>query len=287
MEQILVFSLLISALYALVAAGFTLIFGVARVFNLAHGAFLMVGAYAAYTASDLWGWDIYLATSFSLMFTAAFAGATYIVLIRPLLAQPAVVLMATLALSLLLELSIAVIPEFGTHSRSLEPFIDGTLTILGVNFPPDRLLGFGASWLCLLGLGLLFRCTRVGKAILATSQERQGALLMGIDVGRIYLVTFMLSGALAALAGIFFVGWGSLVPWLWREPLIISFSIVILGGLGSVLGSLVAAYLIGFLETLTTYTPALGPSWVGMPSLILLLAVLMLRPRGLFGRRVE
>jgi len=287
MEQILVFSLLISALYALVAAGFTLIFGVARIFNLAHGAFLMVGAYAAYAASELWGWDIYLATIFALSFTAFFAGATYVVLIRPLLAHPAVVLMATLALSLLLEILIAVIPAFGTHSRSLAPFIDGTITILGVNFPPDRLLGFGASWLCLSALGLMFRGTKVGKAILATSQERRGALLMGIDVERIYLLTFMLSGALAALAGIFFVGWGSLVPWLWREPLIISFAIVILGGLGSIAGSLVAAYLIGFLETLITYTPALGPSWVGMPSLILLLAVLMLRPQGLLGRRRE
>lgn len=283
MAQILIFSLLISALYALVAVGFTLIFGVARVFNLAHGAFLMVGAYAAYLANGIFGWNIYLATAFAVLFTAAFAILVYKVLVRYIIAHPVVTLMATLAFSLLLEQLILVLPFFGSSPKSLAPFIPGAMALFGTQVPSDRLVGFAISWVCFLAFWLFMQRAKLGKAILATSQDRIAAALVGIDAERIYTIVFMISGALAALAGIFFVSWTSLVPILWREPMIISFAIVIFGGLGSISGSLIAAYLIGFLETLTTYTPMLGPSWVGMPSLALLLIILMLRPQGLFG----
>jgi len=287
MAQILIFSLLISALYALVAAGFTLIFGVARVFNLAHGAFLMVGAYAAYLANGIFGWNIYLATAFAVLFTAAFAVAIYKGLVRYIISYPVVTLMATLAFSLLLEQLILVIPFFGPNPRPLDSFIPGAIALSGTQVPSDRLVGFAVSWVCFLAFGLFMQWTKLGKAVEATSQDRLAAALVGIDAERIYTIVFMISGALAALAGIFFVSWGSLTPSLWREPMIISFAIVIFGGLGSITGSLISAYLIGFLETFTTYTPMLGPSWVGMPSLALLLIILMLRPQGLLGRGAE
>lgn len=287
MGQILVSSLLISALYALISIGFTLVFGVARVFNLAHGAFLIVGAYAAYIVNGLLGWDVYSAAAVAVAFTALFAASVYWGFIRHFIFHPIVTVMATLALSLLLEQLLIVIPAVGPSPRQLDPFLEGATLLLGAQVPKDRLLGFAVSWPCCLALWLFIRRSKAGKAILATAQDRTGAALVGIRPERVYLLTFTLSGALAAVAGVFFSSWTSLVPSIWREPMIISFAIVILGGLGSVLGSLVAAYLVGFLETLTIYTPALGPSWVGLPSLILLLAVLMLRPRGLFGGRTE
>lgn len=287
MGQILVSSLLISALYALVSIGFTLVFGVARVFNLAHGAFIMVGAYAAYIANGLLGWKIYPAAAVAVAFTALFAALVYWGFIRHFIFHPIVTVMATLALSLLLEQLFIVIPAIGPSPRQLDPFLEGAAPIFGAQVPKDRLLGFLASWVCCLALFLFVRRSKVGKAILATAQDRTGAALVGIEPERVYLLIFTISGALAAIAGIFFISWTSLVPSIWREPMIISFAIAILGGLGSILGSLLAAYLVGFLETLTIYTPALGPSWVGLPSLILLLTVLMLRPRGLLGGRAE
>jgi branched-chain amino acid transport system permease protein len=287
MGQILVSSLLISALYALISIGFTLVFGVARVFNLAHGAFIMVGAYAAYIANGLFGWDIYLAAAVAVAFTALFAALIYWGFIRYFIFHPVVTVMATLAFSLLLEQLLLVIPALGPSPRNLDPFLEGAALLWGAQVPKDRLLGFLVSWACCLALFFFIRRSKAGKAILATAQDRTGAALVGIEPERVYLLTFMISGALAAVAGIFFISWTSLVPSIWREPMIISFAIAILGGLGSIPGSLAAAYLVGFLETWTIYTPALGPSWVGLPSLILLLTVLMLRPRGLFGGRAE
>lgn len=287
MGQILVSSLLISALYALISIGFTLVFGVARVFNLAHGAFIMVGAYAAYLANGLLGWKIYPAAAAAVAFTAIFAALVYWSFIRYFIFHPIVTVMATLALSLFLEQLFLVIPALGPRPRQLDPFLEGGALLWGAQVPKDRLLGFLVSWICCLALWLFIRWSRAGKAVLATAQDRTGAALVGIKPERVYLLTFTISGALAAIAGIFFISWTSLVPSIWREPMIISFAIAILGGLGSILGSLIAAYLVGFLETLTIYTPALGPSWVGLPSLILLLMVLMLRPRGLLGGRAE
>ena len=287
MAQILISSLLISALYALISIGFTLIFGVARVFNLAHGAFLMAGAYATYLANGIFGWNIYPAGAFAVVLTALFAAATYKGLIRYFIFHPVVTLMATLAFSLLLEHLFLVIPAFGPNPHPLDPFVEGTTVLWGTQIPRDRLFGFAVSWLCFAAFWLFVHRSKAGKAILATSQDRTGAALVGIDAERIYTLTFMISGALAGIGGGFFVSWASLIPNMWREPMIISFAIIIIGGLGSILGSLIAAYLVGFLETLTIYTPALGPSWVGMPSLVLLLIILMLRPQGLFGKRSE
>jgi len=284
MAQILISSLLISALYALISLGFTLIFGVARVFNLAHGAFLMVAAYLTYLANGIFGWNIYPAAAFAVVLTALFAAATYKGLIRYFIFHPVVTLMATLTFSLLLEHLFLVIPAFGPNPHPLDPFVAGTAALWGAQIPRDRLLGFAVSWLCFLAFWLFVHRSKAGKAILATSQDRTGAALVGIDPERIYTLAFMVSGALAGIGGVFFVSWASLVPDMWREPMLISFAIITIGGLGSIPGSLIAAYLVGFLETLIIYTPALGPSWVGMPSLLILLIVLMLRPRGLFAK---
>ena len=287
MAQILISSVLISSLYALISIGFTLVFGVARVFNLAHGAFLMVGAYSAYLANELLRWGIYPAAVIAVASTALFAALIYRGFIRHFIFHPVITVMATLALSFLMEQLFVVLPVIGPAPRHLDPFLKGAIPLFGTQVPKDRLLGFLVSWSCFLSLFFFIRRSRVGKAILATSQDRTGAALVGIEPERVYLLTFMISGALAAVAGIFFISWTSLTPNIWREPMLISFAIVVLGGLGSILGSLAAAYLVGFLETLTIYTPALGPSWVGLPSLVLLLTVLMLRPQGLLGRRAE
>ncbi|MFQ6090416.1 MAG: branched-chain amino acid ABC transporter permease, partial [Candidatus Bipolaricaulia bacterium] len=221
------------------------------------------------------------------IFTALFAATIYKGLLRYFIFMPVITLMATLALSLLLEHLFLVIPAFGPNPHPVDPFIGGTAALWGRQVPRDRLLGFAASWLSVFAFWLFMHRSKAGKAILATSQDRTGAALVGIDTERVYTLTFMISGGLAGIAGVFFISWTSLLPNMWREPMIISFAITIIGGLGSIWGTLIAAYLIGFLETLTIYTPALGPSWVGMPSLLILLIILMLRPQGLFGKGAE
>jgi branched-chain amino acid transport system permease protein len=172
----------------------------------------------------------------------------------------------------------------------------------------NRLLLFAVAAAVIALFWYFVQRTRTGKAILATSMDQEGAALVGIDVRRVYTLTWALSGALAGVAGVFLAAWLPMLPVMWRDPLIISFAIVVLGGLGSLKGSLIAACLIGFAETITAYTPAirvnlvpcdpfsfqpcyyfdlLGLSWVGVPSLIILVMILFLRPKGLFGREFE
>ena len=428
MTQIVLFSLAISGLYALVAIGFTLIFGVAEVLNLAHGALLMVGAYSAFVVNYQLGWNSALSAVFAVAFSAfiavalygglrryarplfalaagqtgfylghtllrlsiapswglfALAGSLYALLayryrkvfcpyalwvllgallwglLGPLLGLPlevalplalflaglfalgqargllkeehalflialpyvtyvgkglfglpiglalglgvafavlfttglvryiqrssVITMIVTLAFALILEQLILII--FGTSARILLPLVPGSVRLAGVTLTNNQILGFALSWAVIIALWLFIRYARLGKAIIATAQDRVGAALVGIDPERVYTLTWAISGGLAGLAGIFFASSLAMLPTMWRDPLIIAFAIVILGGLGSIQGSLVAAYLVGFIETLTVYV--FKAEWRGLPSLILLILILMIRPRGLFGREAR
>ncbi len=281
--HVLILSLLLSSLYALLALGFTLIFGVARVLNLAHGTFIMVSAYAALRISSALGLSIYLSAVGAVAFSTVFAVVLYKGLIRHIQARRMLTLIVTLAVAMLFE---ELVKHLFKGWYQLQPFVPGFIELLGVRVISDTALGFIVSWAAIgLFWGLVLK-TALGKAILATAMERRGAQLVGIDIERVYTLAWGLSGALAGLAGLFLAAWFPIGPTMWRDPLVISFAIVVLGGIGSLKGSLLAAYLIGFIETLTMYTPGLGASWVGIPSLVILVLMLTLRPQGLFGREV-
>ncbi|HED03163.1 MAG TPA: branched-chain amino acid ABC transporter permease [Candidatus Fraserbacteria bacterium] len=285
MEQIVLFAVVRSALYALVALGFTLIFGVARVLNLSHGALLMAGAYGAYIGINLFHLNLYLSFALAVLATALLAIAIYKALVRRVSDSPVLVLIVTLAVAFILQE--AIVLAFGYRTQIIPPPIEGTVVIAGTIIDKVQLLALAVS-LVALGLFWLFiHRTRFGRAILATAQDPKGAALVGINPDRVYTLTWALSGALAGLAGLFFAYPGGIVFNMWVNPLVISFAIVILGGLGSIPGTLIAAYLIGFVETLTFYggqlNLPLGPSWVGLPSLFILILLLIFRPQGLFG----
>lgn len=282
MAQILIFSILISALYALVAIGFTMIFGVAGVLNLAHGAFIMAAAYVAYVANEYLDLNPILSYILAVLFTSALAVAIYKGLIRYVQRSLVVTMIVTLAFALILE---QLVFNFRVTPGTLTPLIAGNTILFGVKVFNNQMLAFAISWVGLGFLWLFVNRSKMGKAIMATSMDRVGASLVGIDPEAIYTITWGISGALAGIAGIFFPSFMMMAPSMWRDPLIIAFAIVILGGLGSIRGSLIAAYMIGFIEILTMYTPWLGESWVGLPSLIILVVILVLRPRGLFGRK--
>ena len=283
MAEIVLFSLAISALYALVAIGFTMIFGVGGVLNLAHGALLMVAAYTAFATKVYLGWSGPLAAVFAVILSMILALVIYGGLIRHIQQSMVITMIVTLALALVLEELIRI--TFGSTPRILLPLIAGNTIIAGVRLGNTQILAFFVSWLAIGALGFFVRWTKLGKAILATAQDRIGAALVGIEPEKVYMITWAISGALAGVAGVFFASSLAMLPTMWRDPLVIAFAIVILGGLGNILGSLLAAYLVGFLETLTVYL--LSPSWRGLPSLILLILILVLRPKGLFGRELR
>jgi len=280
--EVLVYGFLISSLYALAAVGFTMIFGVAGVLNLAHGAFVLIGGYVAVWASTALGWHIVLAALVAVVAMALLAPLIYLLCVRPFSDKPVIVFLATLLLAVIVEQ--VMILMFGEKSRTLSALVPGYFYLFGVQILWDRVVASLAALASIVGLWLYITRTRNGKAISALSMERLGAALAGINEFQMQLLVWVVSGALAAIAGVFLTTFLGISPFAGRIPLVIAFSIVVLGGLGSIPGSLWAAYIIGYAETITT-------QWIpearGFSSLLILLLILTFRPQGLFGREAS
>jgi branched-chain amino acid transport system permease protein len=287
--QILIDGFAISSLYALGATGFTLMFGVSGVLNLSHGAIMVVAAVIAwYVAGDLgagpyWGALAGVGTSL------VFAFVTYRLIVRPIQNSPSIpreekeifVLTGTLLWGIMLQEAVAYL--FTNNPKTVRPLITGVVNILGVRTPVNEILTAALSWAAIGMLWLLVNRTRAGKALLAASINPRGLTLLGFELSRIYLLVWAIYGVLAGIAGVLlgaFLGVSSDNAGMLTAS---AFSIVVLGGLGSVSGSLIAAYVVGYLETLTAYLVA--PSIRTMPVLLLLVAVVYVRPQGLLGRR--
>ncbi|GGL48427.1 branched-chain amino acid ABC transporter permease [Halocalculus aciditolerans] len=274
-------AVMLSALYALVAIGFTLIFGVGGVLNLSHGATITVGAFTAYFATSVFGLNIWAAAFASMVVGAAFMIAFYLGMVQFVEDQPITVMILTLVMSIVVEEVAKIL--VGTQPRALPSLVDGQIALLG-GVQANRLLAFALSWVIIALLFAGVNYTRTGKAILATSMSTKGASLVGIESKRMYLYTWALAGLLAALAGVF-LGSIQTVSWaMGREPLVLSFSIVVLGGIGSIRGSILGAYVIGFLEVFTV--SYVDSSLSGLASLVVLVIILLVKPEGLFGREL-
>ena len=287
--QILIDGFAVSALYALGATGFTLIFGVSGVLNLSHGAIMVAAAVAAWAAAG----ELHLGSfggALTGMLTAVILSfATYFVTVRPIQRSRAIaasekeifILTTTLLWGIIIQEVIAYL--FTNNAKTVLPIVDGVVTFLGVRTPKNEFFTAIICWLMILALWLLVNRTRAGKVVLAASMNPRGVTLLGFELSSIYLAVWGVYGILTGIAGVLlgmFLGVSSYSV----GPLTASaFSIVVLGGLGSVSGSLIAAYVVGYLETITAYM--LSPAYRTMPALLLLVLVMYVRPQGLFGRR--
>ena len=281
MLNILVYGAVTSAVYAMLAVGFTLIFGVARVLNLAHGAFYGLGAYSCYLLTGRLGWPLLPAALVAVLFVAAFGVAMERFLVRPLRHSALAVLMITIAVGLLFEQAMYLL--FGSEARNVPAFSNATWSYAGLDVSGQRLLTLGFGIVIIGLLWLFINRTRLGSAILALSQDREGALYMGIPADRIYAVVMAISAAIAAAAGVLSAPFLTVQPTMDLLPMIKAFSIVIVGGLGSIPGSILAALLLGYSETIVAY--AVSPAWTEIVSLVAVLLTLILRPAGLLGKR--
>jgi branched-chain amino acid transport system permease protein len=287
--QILVDGFAISALYALGATGFTLIFGVSGVLNLSHGGLMVLGAVAAWAATNELHVGAYLAALFGIGVTLIAAFATYFVVVRPLQTSRRIpkeeteifVLTGTLLWGIMIQEITAYF--FTDNAKTVLPIVEGVVNIFGVRTPQNEIFTAIVCWLAIGLLWLIVNKTRSGKAVLAASMNPRGVTLLGFELSRIYIAIWAIYGILAGIAGVLlgmFLG----VSTYSAGPLTGSaFSIVVLGGLGSVSGSLVAAYVVGYLETVTAYM--ISPAYRFIPALLLLVIVMYIRPQGLFGRR--
>jgi len=282
MIEIIIYGAVSSAIYAMLAVGFTLIFGVARVLNLSHGAFYALGAYFTYTYNGLLGIPLLVAAVLAVATVAALGVAMERVMVRPLRDSGLAVLMITLAMSLLIEQVLLL--TFGSETQNVQSLVSDKVTLFDVDIGGQRLLALGVSVVLISGLWLFIQRTRLGNAILAVSQDAEGAQYMGINVNRVFGGVMGMSAALAAAAGVLAAPFSKVEPGMGLLPMTKAFSIVILGGLGSIRGSLLAAAVLGFSETLVGYL--VSSSLTELVSLVVILLVLILRPAGLFGKHV-
>lgn len=289
--QILVDGFAISALYALGATGFTLIFGVSGVLNLSHGALMVASVYAAWVVGADYGVGHYAGAAFGVVVGAAGAMLTYFVVVRPLQQTRKIreqekeifILTATLLWGIMIQEFLAYL--YTNNAKTVLPIVEGVVEIAGVRLPANKVFTAVICWAVIGVLWLLVNRTRAGKAVLAASMNPRGVTLLGIELSTIYIVVWAIYGVLVGIAGVLlgmFLGVSSYSV----GPLTASaFSIVVLGGLGSVSGSLIAAYVVGYLETMTAYVVPNGFAYRTIPALLLLVFVMYVRPRGLFGRR--
>lgn len=287
--QILIDGFAISALYALGATGFTLIFGVSGVLNLSHGAIMVAAAVAAWAAASVFHLDSYSGALVGVAIAALLSLLTYFMVVQPIQRSNKIpneekeifVLTATLLWGIMIQEAIAYF--FTNNAKTVLPIVDGVVEILGVRTPRNEIF---TAIVCSLAIGLLWLLvnkTKTGKAVLAASMNPRGVTLLGLELNNIYIAVWMIYGVLAGIAGVLlgmFLGVSSYSV----GPLTASaFSIVVLGGLGSVSGSLIAALVVGYLETFTAYM--VSPAYRSIPALLLLVAVMYIRPQGLLGRR--
>lgn len=284
--QALILGILTSGVYALMASGQTLIFGIMKVINLAQGAFVVLSAYLSYSLLTLWGIDPFL--SILITTPALFVLGVVIQwgLLRPLHPDDAAELSLLITFAVALGLEGLLSATYSTTYRSIQPGYENiSWTVLGYQVNMVRLLAFVMSIVMLAALYLLLQRTKFGRAIRATVQNPMSAQLLGVNSRFVAAAGFGLGAATAAAAGAVF---GIITPFNSGSHYdLISrlLTIVVLGGLGSIGGSIIAALIMGVGTAVVSAT--ISPIWSDFSFFIVLLLVLLLRPRGLFGAKVR
>jgi branched-chain amino acid transport system permease protein len=280
--EILVYGAVQSSVYAMLAVGFSLIFGVAGVVNLAHTAFYMVGAYLIYTAFSVSGLNLILSLVISVVLTGILGILVQHLCVRPLIRSEYSVMIITVALAMFFQE--VLLSTFGPVDRNLTNFYEATYRLFGmVTIDAQRLLTLLVAIFLIICLWLFIKRTKFGRAIQAVAQDREGAVFMGINPNRVYLQVMFISACLAAIAGAFIAPTLGARPHMWEHPLVRVFICVVLGGLGSLEGTILAAIIIGYTEVIVAFMLS---AYLGeLVAVAIILFVLTVRPTGLMGRR--
>ena len=292
-ESLIIFGAISGAVYALLALGFTLIYGVAEVVNMGHGASFMLGAYMFFffASGSVGDFQLQLPLPVALILAAIFVGIVgsiiYRIFIHSIIEDIIAVLVVTIGVGLMLQQIVTI--EFGVRHVTVPSLASGTFEFLGVTVTYSKLVAFVVSLCFFAGLWIFIVKSKIGGAMRAVAQDREVAMLMGINTTRLYMLTMAISSSFAAIAGILIAGSTTQMadPFMWLHPLTLSFAIVILGGLGSIKGTLIGGLIIGFAETAVITLVPEGAYLKGAVALAVMITVLLLRPKGLFGKRIE
>jgi neutral amino acid transport system permease protein len=273
----------LGSIYALGAVGLTLVYGILKLVNFAHGDFLTFGAYMAYLMNVTWGLPLVVGVAFGMAMTALLAIIVELTLWRPMRARRAG-LMQLLLISIGLAFIVRAFVQYiwSTDIRSLDVNVTETVHFLGLSIGRTELVVIVVGFVVLIGIGLMLRLTLLGKRMRALSDNLELAETAGVDTSRVILYTWIFAGALAGLAGVLAATSTNLTPEMGFELLLPIFAAVVLGGIGDAFGALAGGIVLGLvIEWSTLFIDARWKVTIGFVALIIALIV---RPQGIFGR---
>ena len=281
--QLVVSTVLLGGIYALIAVGLTLIFGIMRVVNFAHGEFLMLGMYLAFWAFTLWSLDPYLVLFIAIPVFFLVGLVVYVLVMKGVIhASHNVQIFTTVGLSTLLQ-NAALVAWTGDF-RFVRPWHSSViLRVAGTAFNLSQVVAFAFAVALTLALFAFMKWTHTGRVMRATAQDRDAATLMGIDTDRVYRVTFALGIAAVGAAGVLVAPLYSVYPTAGLQFVLLAYVVVVLGGLGDMVGALLGALIVAAVEVMGSYF--FGSAWKEILYFVLFIAVLVFRPAGLFGQR--
>jgi branched-chain amino acid transport system permease protein len=284
--QVMIWGLYAGCIYILLATGLNLIFGVMKVVNFAHGELLMLGAYVTFTFYAISGFNPYVLLAASVPVLVVVGVIIERTCFRPILGTSKLnEIFISIGLIYIIQNAAAMI--WSDEWRIIpSPYEHITIKLLGVNMPLDYLIIIITTIAILIILFLFLQRTRLGKAMRATSQNRKGAMLMGINVEKMDMLSFGIGAGLASAAGTLWVVSGQVFnPYIGSIPAVKAFAIVIIGGLGSIPGAIIGGLIYGIAENFAIIT--LGGAWKDAISFIILILVLIVKPTGIFGESAE
>jgi len=284
--QIVVSGLTLGAMYAVSTIALSLVWGSLRMLNMAQGALLTAGGYAAYTAVVTLALPVWIGLPLAILVGAVIGALMYLLVVRYMLGRPGFetnVIIGTVGIALILET--LVLRLYGAYPLQQPIGLPDGFQVGATWVPWQNVLILVVSILLMVVMSAFLERTRAGRAIRATAQHQRGAMLMGVPVGRVYIQVLMIGGALAAISGIMLSTITTLAPTMGYDPMLKAFIICVIAGLGNINGALFAAFALGLFEAAVQYF--LGVRF-GFPALLLLvIAALIWRPYGVFGRRKQ
>ena len=286
-EEILIYGAVQGSVYALLALGYALVYGVGGILNLAHGAYYLIATYAFF-----WTWlllapiigginGFFIGMVIGLIVAALVGMFSYLLLIKPLKEHEINVLMGTFAIGFFCEQLVIALYDPKTHS--IPTIFNEYINILGKQIQVHWIIIIVASLIIITLVTIFINKSKLGKSIRAVSQDPEAAMLMGINADRILMYTVTISALLAGVAAILYVPVDLIAPYKGWPILTGAIAVVILGGMGSLTGSVVGAYIIGYARIATNYL--IDPVYSSLVPIIVIIIILVIRPRGLFGKK--
>ena len=281
--ETLINGLSMGSTYAMIALGYTMVYGIAKMLNFAHGDVIMAGGYMLFITMTAIGHPL-LGLLAAVLFCVVLGVTVEKVAYKPLRgASPLAVLITAIGVSKLLQSTAQII--FGTAPKTVNIADLGNVSLGNLTIPVYILVTLGCSTVIMVALSLFVKYTRTGRAMIAVSEDKGAAQLMGINVNKIIMITFAIGSALAAFAGFFMLMKSpSLTNTLGAMPGIKAFTAAVIGGIGSIPGAMLGGILMGVVEAFSLTVPAIAP-YTDAIEFIVLIIILLVRPTGILGKK--